>query len=324
MIWGLSFWTFVAFLVGAYAALLGAGAAAERTARRGRPPSRDPHPYELAYLEGGGRHAITASLVALRLDGAVDAYATGQPVVAGPPRSATTPLDLAVHHAISGRRTRNLAALASDPGVRAAIKQLRTGLAAQGLVMGDGARPVARLAPWPARGLLALCFFTGWDALSDGDAPWYQHMLLVVLCVVLAVVSTAVGRGNERTRAGERALEDARVRHAHLDPEAAPVYDGATALPAVALFGTPALMAIDPMFSQTVGLGRFLALSGSSTASGSGGSAGSSSTVCSSDASVCSSGGCGGGGSCGGGGGGGGGCGGGGGGGCGGGGGGGG
>ncbi|MFI0487710.1 TIGR04222 domain-containing membrane protein, partial [Actinomadura sp. 9N215] len=94
------------------------------SATRGAHPTRDLHPYEVAYLHGGGRHAIAASITALRLDGAVDAYADGRmipltPSAAGP-RAAGTPLDTAVFGAIASGRAGTLAELTAEPGVQAA------------------------------------------------------------------------------------------------------------------------------------------------------------------------------------------------------------
>lgn len=97
---------------------------------QGGPPSRELHPYEVAYLHGGGRHAIAASVTALRLDRAVDAYADGGLVATAPvgdgPRAAGKPLDAAVYAAIVGGGS-TLAGLTADAGVRAALDQLRTG-----------------------------------------------------------------------------------------------------------------------------------------------------------------------------------------------------
>ncbi|GAA2406821.1 hypothetical protein GCM10010191_13710 [Actinomadura vinacea] len=299
---GLSYWVFLVLLAGGFAVLLAGGAVAHRRLRVGSAPTRDLHPYELAYLDGGGRHAITAALISLRGLGALDAYATGRIQLTGRIPAARTPLDGAILGSLRGARMPSVAAVAADPHVRSAIAQLRDGLAAQGALMGTWERQVARLTPWPARIWLLIWFITGWDDVTGADAVWYRAMLLVFSCVALAAVSFTVGGGNERTRAGERALEEARVRHAHLDPRSRPAYEGDAAPMGVALFGTAALMAIDPVFAQTVGLGRFLAMAGSSSATASSGSGGP--ATCSSSASVCSSGGCGGGGSCGGGGGG--------------------
>src|SRR5690606_32056830 len=111
---------------------------------RGGPPTRDLHPYEVAYLHGGGRHAIAASVTALRLDGALDVHADGRlvatPPSGGGPRAAGMPRDAAVSGVIGAGRGGSLAGRTADPAVRAARDRLRDGLAAQGMVISPGGR----------------------------------------------------------------------------------------------------------------------------------------------------------------------------------------
>ncbi|MFI0407160.1 TIGR04222 domain-containing membrane protein [Actinomadura sp. 3N508] len=289
------------------------------SATRGGPPTRDLHPYEIAYLHGGGRHAIAASITALRLDGAVDTLADGRlipltPSAAGP-RAAGKPLDTAVFGAIAGRRAGTLAELTAEAGVRAALDQLRDGLIPLGMVIGPAGE-------WKLRS----CRLVLWAWMAFG-IPFFildvfggfPGVLLPLAAIGLVAIGcgSLLNAGAERTKEGEHVIEQIKASNAHLDPRHTASYAGLPApsvLLGVALFGTAALMAFDPMFVQTVGLGRYMEMSGAATASG-----GYSGSSCSSTASVCSSSSCGGGGSCGSsgcGGGGGGGCGGGGGGGC--------
>ncbi|MEV4007666.1 TIGR04222 domain-containing membrane protein [Actinomadura sp. NPDC049753] len=269
--------------------------------RRGRPPARDLHPYEVAYLRGGGRHAIAASITALRLDGAVDAYADGRLLATEPsasgPRAAGTPLDAAVFGAVAHLRAGTLAELTAEPGVRAALDQLRDGLAAQGMVLAPAGR--RRL-----RNLQAVMF--GWMMLgfvafvmNDAFSGFPAKVVPIAELIGLGFGAIGLASGAERTREGELAVERAEESRRALDPANEPSYAGLPApdaLMGVALFGTAALMALDPMFAQTVGLGRYLEMAGVAAASG-----GHSGSSCSSTASVCSSSSCGGGGSCGGG-----------------------
>lgn len=276
--------------------------------RRGRPPAREPHPYEVAYLRGGGRHAIAASITALRLDGAVDAYADGRLLAVEPPeddsRAAGTPLDTAVFWAVAYLRAETLAQVTAEPGVRAAIHGLRDGLAAQGMVLGPSGRRRLRhlqavMFGWMMFGFVAF-------VLTDAFNGFPAKLVPMAALVGLGFGALGLASGAERTREGELAVQRVEEARPDLDPANEPSYAGLPApavLMGVALFGTAALMALDPMFVQTVGLGRYMEMAGAAAASGGspasfGGPAGFS---CSSTASVCSSSSCGGGGSCGGG-----------------------
>ncbi|GLW64457.1 hypothetical protein Arub01_27010 [Actinomadura rubrobrunea] len=294
----------VAFLKGA--AILGvlfilvAGVVRFRL-RRGHPPTRPLHPYEVAYLTGGGRHAIAASLLSLRLDGAVRADRPGGDLhVAGERRSADTPLDEAVYEAVRNRRARTVAAVAADATVKDAVKALRDGLITQGMIMDGRRRRLARLAAVPlwlvaAVGIARLAWYTADARFFGGPDVPTAAFLNIWLAAGLAILYAMTLGDPEKTRAVEAALKDIRQRHGHLDPRMFPAwatYGTPAAAMGVALFGTAALMSIDPEFSQAAGLGRLLQLAGRASASGGIGYAGPS---CSSTASVCSSSGCGGG-----------------------------
>ncbi len=269
----------------------------------GHPPVRDPHPYEIAYLTGGGRHAVAAALLTLRLDGAVIAGPDGRLTAVADPRAATTPLDLAVHHAVR-RAVATVARVTADPGVRQALEGMREGLVQQGMVPPPSAARTLRSMSYVFYGILGAAFFV---AVSSpiGERGGLQAILPLGLLVALFLLFGVLGGGErQRTRAADQVLEHVRNRHSHLDPRLAPSYPtygiGAAAM-GTALFGTAALMAVDPDFTQCAGLGRLLEMAGPDSSSGGIGYSGSS---CSSSASVCSSGGGGGGSSCGGGGGG--------------------
>ncbi|MGK5555621.1 TIGR04222 domain-containing membrane protein [Actinomadura kijaniata] len=272
----------------------------------GHPPVRDLHPYEIAYLTGGGRHAVAAALLTLRLDGAVAAGPGGRLTAVADPRAATTPLDLAAHHAVR-RAAATVARVTADPGVRRALEGLREGLVQQGVVASPSATRALRVTAYAFYGVVGASFFVAVSSAGDGGGVREFLPLGVAVSLVL-LFGFLGGRTRHRTRAGDRALEHARSRHSHLDPRLAPSYPtyglGAAAM-GTALFGTAALMAVDPDFTRCAGLGRLLEMAGPDSSSGGIGYSGSS---CSSGAPVCSSGGggsgCGGGSSCGGGGGG--------------------
>ncbi|MDL4819905.1 TIGR04222 domain-containing membrane protein [Actinomadura opuntiae] len=265
---------------------------------RGTPPTRDPHPYEIAYLQGGGRHAIAASLAALRVDGAVDAHGDGRMTAVPPPsgasRTAGHPLDGAVFEAIAGGRAGTLAELTADTGVSTALDELRDGLIEQGLLIRLGMRPGL----WAVRWLLRAWVLAGFVYFFlIGDAFDGFPKALIVFAPLAALSGAAVGlaAGHGPTKEGERAVAQARSAGPHLDPAQGASYaglPGPDVVMGVALFGTAALMAFDEMFAQTVGLGRYLQLTGVAAASG-----GYTGSACSASAPVCSSASCGGGGS---------------------------
>lgn len=279
----------------------------KRRMRRGRPAARDLHPYEVAYLHGGRRHAIAAALTALKLDGAVEVLADGRlratsPVSDGP-RAAHTPLDAAVYRAVGVLPDASLAKVTHEGGVLAALEQLRKGLIALGMIVPEGRRMGVELALWGVRGWLALgaaAWFIGNESTFGGssgaEGPGYSPASIAVAILLFGSLLAALvlGHGGATTTEGVRALDRARETGARLDPAAVPSYAGLAGpdvLLGVALFGTAALMAWDPMFAQTAGLGRYLTLTGVGTVTGPTGT-----PACGSAASVCSSGSCGGGG----------------------------
>ncbi|MBO2452526.1 TIGR04222 domain-containing membrane protein [Actinomadura barringtoniae] len=306
-LWGISDQTFLIAYASAGVVCLVLALAVRIAVRGGHPATREIHPYEASYLTGGGRHAIATSLMALRLDGAVDVTPDGQVWAAGPLRTATTPLDQAIHAAVQRGEGGTTARLTVDDGVRQAIEDLRDGLAVQGLALSKSGRRTVYLASLPLKAVILLGLVRWVWMIFDHHMSARAFLVFPVIFVLVAAFNLVGGKDRETTRAGRAALRELAERNAHLDPKMSPAWAtygiGGAAL-GVALFGTAALMSIDPAFSQTMGLGRYLQLAGSSASSGWSGSSSSSSSgvVCSSTASVCSSSGCGGGSSCGGGG----------------------
>ncbi|WUH96474.1 TIGR04222 domain-containing membrane protein [Spirillospora sp. NBC_00431] len=263
---------------------------ARAKARRGHPPIRELHAYEVAYLHGGARHAIAVSIAALRLDGAVDVSADARLIATGQsaagPRTAGTPLNAAVLGAIAGDRGATLAEITAEQGVRAAVDQLRDGLVPQGMVVSrEGLRRLRNLlfvlGPWSLAGFIGF--------IAAGAFGGFPGVLVAVVPVLglAGAGSAAYGTCPERTDEGDRIVEGLKTSSPHLDPSNTSSYaelGTPMVLMGVALFGTAALMATDPEFAQTVGLGRYLELTG--VAGTSGGYVGAS---CSSTASVCSS-----------------------------------
>ncbi|GLW64459.1 hypothetical protein Arub01_27030 [Actinomadura rubrobrunea] len=261
--------------------------------RRGHPPTRPLHPYEVAYLTGGGRHVIAAVLMSLRLDGAVRAADRGGDLyVTGDRRAADTPLDRVVHEAVRTRQARTVAGVAQHAEVKKAIQELRDGLVAQGMVIDERRRRLARRAAWPLVAIILVGVARLVQYLLDDPpgAPVAAIMIFPVIVVLLLLYGVLAGHA-EQTRAVKAALRETRDRHAHLDPRMSPAwatYGIPAAAMGVALFGTAALMSIDPAFAHAAGLGRLLQMAGS----GSPGGVDYGGPTCSSTASVCSSSGC--------------------------------
>ncbi|HEY0697477.1 MAG TPA: TIGR04222 domain-containing membrane protein, partial [Micromonospora sp.] len=90
------------------------------------------HPQQAGFVNGGPPLAVYTSLAALRSAGAVGATSGGALAQAGPPPMHATPLDHAVY-AAAGRSV-STRSLVDDPGVAAALAQLRHGLEEKGLL----------------------------------------------------------------------------------------------------------------------------------------------------------------------------------------------
>jgi uncharacterized protein (TIGR04222 family) len=288
-IWGIPDVVFIVVYTVIGAALLLAREYARRLPIRPPGVRRALHPYEIAYLSGGSRRVIATSLLALRREGAVDAYATGQVQPVGTLRKATHDLDRTIQRAIAGR-TPTLANLSRSGRIQGAISGLREELASQGLVRGSREQ-------WLLRGATLLAVV--WAALGaaafvldpESDDQVMPGILLVAVALVMLYVVAWLRNPRPRTKAAVKAVDDLRERNSHLDPDRAPSYHGDDAMMAAALFGLPAMMIVDAEFVQTLGLARYLALGAGQSAgygsTSSGGACFSSSESCSSN--VCSS-----------------------------------
>ncbi|RKS74624.1 uncharacterized protein (TIGR04222 family) [Actinomadura pelletieri DSM 43383] len=229
----------------------------------GHAPTHDLHPYEVAYLHGDRRHAVATAIAALRLDGFVDAHADGRLTATKPStadqRAAGAPLDAAIYMALFGGLAWTVHQLNNEKGVRDALDRLHDGLVAEGALIGPNywrawrTSWLLRLA-WTALGLLLYFadFFQGFPEF------------LLPLAAMLAV--NVIGKRLLRARwpltvEGERFVERSRTSNAHLNPAHKPSYadlDPQSALLGIAVFGPVALMAYDPVFVQTIGLGRYV------------------------------------------------------------------
>src|ERR1700753_4465139 len=122
--WGISGPTFLLYFGGAMVAIAIISAIHRKTLFRGRRQARVDNlgPQQVAYLNGGDKLAIYASMGGLRAAGALSTGPGRTLVQSGPPPAGGTPLDNAVYHAAArGVRTRELP---DDQWVRSAIEQL--------------------------------------------------------------------------------------------------------------------------------------------------------------------------------------------------------
>ncbi|MDW5328131.1 TIGR04222 domain-containing membrane protein [Plantactinospora sp. KLBMP9567] len=236
-----------------------------------RPPGAERlHPVQLAWLSGGDRLAVHATLGGLRAAGAVGTTPQHRLTQTGPLPIRATLLDAAIHRAAAqGIRGR---ALDNEPRVRAALADLRADLARSGLALSPSARPVARIGPVLLLGLVAVGLARLVAGLAGGQPVGYLGLSLLVLAPTSVVLLCAVPR---RTRAANALLRDLRGQHQHLAPRHSPAYatyGAAGAALGIALFGTAALVEFDPAFAVEAEVQR--AMSGSA-AGGSGWTAGS-------------------------------------------------
>ncbi|AVT32136.1 TIGR04222 domain-containing membrane protein [Plantactinospora sp. BC1] len=230
-----------------------------------RPPGAERlHPVQLAWLAGGDRLAVHATLGALRAAGAIGTAPQHRLTQTGPLPVPATPLDAAVHraaaHGVPGR------ALDSDPQVLAALAALRADLTRSGLALPSSARPVARIGPVLLLGLVAVGLARLVAGLVGGQPVGYLGLSLLVLAPTSVVLLCVVPR---RTRAADALLRDLRRQHRHLEPRHSPAYatyGAAGAALGVALFGTAALVEFDPAFAMEAEVQR--AMSGSAAGGG--------------------------------------------------------
>ncbi|MEO3923197.1 TIGR04222 domain-containing membrane protein [Micromonosporaceae bacterium B7E4] len=261
-----------------------------------RPPGAERlHPVQLAWLSGGDRLAVHATLGGLRAAGAVGTTPQHRLAQTGPLPIRATLLDAAVHRAAAqGVRGRTLD---NEPRVRAALADLRADLARSGLAPSPSARPAARIGPVLLLGLVAVGLARLVAGLAGGQPVGYLGLSLLALAPTSVVLLCAVPR---RTRAANALLRDLRGQHQHLAPRHSPAYatyGAAGAALGIALFGTAALVEFDPAFAVEAEVQR--TMSGSAAGSTGGGSGGDSSGGDGSGGGGCG-GGCGGCGGCGG------------------------
>ncbi|GAA3985718.1 hypothetical protein GCM10023085_79860 [Actinomadura viridis] len=217
----------------------------------GRDPQGDLHPYKIALLDGGAGRVIATAVAALRADGAVEAQGGGLRVtVTDTDRTARTPLDEAVHGALAERKSVPPKELPGLPQVRQAIDDLERALVRDGLMLSAGRHRARRLAVLP----LVLLELVGIARLIAGLGSGQPVLFLVIALIVLGLVNITLLVDAERcTAAGKRVVADASRRYRHLNPSQSPAwatYGAPGMVFGVALFGTAALVSMDPAFAE--------------------------------------------------------------------------
>jgi uncharacterized protein (TIGR04222 family) len=209
---------------------------------------------EAAYLNGGPRLAVYASLGALRTAGAIGVSDDGVLAQTGTLPAGSTPLDVAVYQA-ADRRIRPRALLA-DRWVGDAIGSLREGLDQSGLAVSAKSRRSARSGALVLLALLAFGVVRLVAGVSNKRPVGLLAMLLAVLGVVIVVLLVNVPR---RTAAADFVLTTLRFEHRNLAPVKEPAwstYGPAGAAMGVALFGSAALWTADPAFAAAADVKR--------------------------------------------------------------------
>lgn len=225
---------------------------------------------ETAYLGGGARLAVIASLAGLRAAGSVDAGNGRLSAVAAMPAGASA-LDQAVYDAASRRVAQQ--ALVGDPRVTDRLADIQAELARMALLYSPVQRGRIRFFGWSLVLLAALGVVRTGAGIINGR-PVGVLVMLTVLVAVAAVMSL---RRSTITRRGRERLEATRAVHGHLDPSQAPsmaVYGMAGAAMGVALYGAGALWTADPTFAAEAEVQRNLNSTGHPSGTGSSGDAG--------------------------------------------------
>lgn len=270
--WGIPGPTFLVFFGIAAAGLLLVNVCYRLVVLAGRAPARPDAltGTQAGYLTGGTRRAVEAALGALRTAGAIEIARDGTLAADGPAPAGADALTTAVHHA--AYRRRRVRDLARDVRVMQSLDRLRDQLTEDGLLVSQRHRAAAR---WLGATLLALAGLGLLRMIAGvaNDRPVGYLLLSLALAVPIGLLLTV--RVPRLTGAGRRALADLRRRHGYLAPSSRPAYGtyGMTgAAMGVALFGSAALVTIDPEFAQAAELHR--TTSAGSSAGGSSGDGG--------------------------------------------------
>ena len=284
--WGISGPDFLAVYLGALAVFFATAVVIRlQVTRSDHGGDGQPTPGEIAMLEGGRSRAMYASIAGLRAVGAVGVGERGALTVTGPMPPGMTRLDHAVHDAADrGVRVTNLIA---DHRVASSLDELTTEVERSGWALDSAKRSRARLGGWLLLGLGGFGIVRKVAGVANDKAVGF----IIVFTAIAIFAGAMLMRVPRQSAASKRAIAQARRTHAHLAPSHSPAwstYGMAGAAMGVALFGTTALWAADPVFAGEAGIRRGVESSsyGAAAAGGDSGGGGGS----------CGGGGCGGGG----------------------------
>jgi uncharacterized protein (TIGR04222 family) len=249
--WGISGSAFLLLYLALAAAVWIAGAQARRSIR-GTPltrPGVDPQqrPYDLALLNGGRRLALDAALVGMHRAGTL-VPKRGRVQANGRLDAGADPLERAVHATALTPVAR--ARLQHNRSVERALDTVQERLVTGGLLLSDPDRRRYRAVGWWMLGVACLGLVR---LLAGVAAAMPVGFLLAALVAVTVVGIVQLVRVPLRTRAGERVLISLRSEHHVLAPSMKPdwaAYGTGAAVLGVALFGTSALWASDPVFAD--------------------------------------------------------------------------
>lgn len=211
---------------------------------------------ELAYLTGGAALACYACLAALRQAGVVEPGHLGTVVARGALPRGSAALTAALHRAL--RTPRIWLDVRADADVRQALHRVERRLLKRGWLLTRGARLRFRCGTVPlflvaAAGVVRLVA----DATGRADAGAAGESAGLILATgATLLLAWWLSEPPVVTRAGRRVVQRARDEHAGLAPGRRT--DGAARTPAelmtaVALYGSRALLAVDPAFAVRVG-----------------------------------------------------------------------
>jgi uncharacterized protein (TIGR04222 family) len=262
--WGIPGPAFAGFyLAGAFVVILASVIWRSRVAA-GRATGR-PGPFDVAYLTGGPSLAATSALAALRTTNSVTAAAGGRLAATGPMPMITGELDRAVYAAAGRGVTQR--ELAADPGVAQALDRMRTGLVQDGWLLDEPTRRRVRLTSLPVFAVALI----GVGRLVDGLQHGKPVGFLVAELIGVSLVGLRMLAAPTVSGAAKAMVNELRRQRAELSPRRSPawsVYGPSGVALGVALFGTAALWAADPVFAGQAEIQRqALGAGGSSSSS---------------------------------------------------------
>jgi uncharacterized protein (TIGR04222 family) len=212
----------------------------------GQAPAEQLSGVEYAYLAGGPRLALYASVADLRVSGSVQAFRRSGLIVGGPLVSQGE-LARAVHGALArdvpGRRLRR------DDAVQATLERLRSGLDTRGLLRSAVDRALLRAGA-------ALVLAVGLFGLLGVGRPAGTPGVVTVVALVALAAGMVLLLPTWASPRGRRSRAAARRANRKLAPPNAEVWSqhgpsgGALA---VGLFGPGAIWAADPVFASQAG-----------------------------------------------------------------------